>query len=195
MRSLGVQSENRKAIVFCEGQLGEVDGKTANGLVRSSAYFDICGVIDARFSGQTADKVISGGMPVPIFDSLSEAMAQNNHVGWSIYGKAPLGGRLPDSDKPYIKEALSLGLNVVSGLMHFLSEDEAFTKDHDPSMLYDIRKPPAIEKQHIFSGEVSSVGAKRILIAGTDCAQGKRLDSYHKCIASEPRGLFKEPLK
>ena len=36
------------AVVYCEGQFGEQDGKTANGLVRHSEKYEILSVIDSR---------------------------------------------------------------------------------------------------------------------------------------------------
>ena len=35
------------AIVYCEGQFGQQDGKTANGLVRHSERYEILSVIDS----------------------------------------------------------------------------------------------------------------------------------------------------
>jgi len=37
------------AVVYCEGQFGEQDGKTANGLVRHSEKYEILSVIDSRW--------------------------------------------------------------------------------------------------------------------------------------------------
>ncbi len=42
------------AIVYCEGQFGQQDGKTANGLVRHSEKYDILSVIDSRRAGVDA---------------------------------------------------------------------------------------------------------------------------------------------
>ena len=182
MHAMGIRSDNRKAVVFCEGLLGETGGKTANGLVRSSSYFDICGVIDSRWHGYTADKVIDGGKPIPVVGSLAEAVQNERDLGWFIYGKETKGGVLPDSERIYIKDALARKLRVASGLMHFLSDDEDFRGHGDGSAIVDIRKPPSLDQQHIFSGRVETVGAKRILVAGTDCAQGKRTTAdllYH----------------
>jgi hypothetical protein len=35
------------AVVYCEGQFGALDGKTANGLVRHSEKYEILSVIDS----------------------------------------------------------------------------------------------------------------------------------------------------
>lgn len=55
------------ALIFCEGQFGEQDGKTANGLVRSSERYVIQGVIDSTHAGRDSGSVIDGeanGIPV-----------------------------------------------------------------------------------------------------------------------------------
>ena len=39
--------EGSTAVVYCEGQFGEQDGKTANGLVRHSEKYDVLSVIDS----------------------------------------------------------------------------------------------------------------------------------------------------
>ena len=36
------------AIVYCEANFGDVDGKTANGLVRHSEKYDIVAVVDSK---------------------------------------------------------------------------------------------------------------------------------------------------
>ena len=38
------------AVVYCEGNFADIDGKTANGLVRSSERYRIVAVIDSRSS-------------------------------------------------------------------------------------------------------------------------------------------------
>ena len=45
------------AVVYCEGQFGEQDGKTANGLVRHSEKYEILSVIDSRQAGVDAGTV------------------------------------------------------------------------------------------------------------------------------------------
>ena len=49
-----------KATVFCEGNFAEIDGKTANGLVRQSERYQITSVIDSTKSGRDAGEVLDG---------------------------------------------------------------------------------------------------------------------------------------
>lgn len=48
------------AIVYCENNFGTMDGKTANGLVRSSRKFEIVGVIDSKKAGLDAGECLVG---------------------------------------------------------------------------------------------------------------------------------------
>ena len=41
------------AIVYCEGNFGKIDGKTANGLVRHSQAYRILSVIDSTSAART----------------------------------------------------------------------------------------------------------------------------------------------
>lgn len=47
-----------KAIVYCEGNFGGMDGKTANGLVRHSKKYKIIGVIDSSKAGQDTGNIL-----------------------------------------------------------------------------------------------------------------------------------------
>ncbi|MEO0916222.1 MAG: DUF1611 domain-containing protein, partial [Pseudomonadota bacterium] len=62
--SKNLNTEARTAVVYCEGNFGRIDGKTANGLVRYSQAYRILSVIDStavgRDSGQVLDKVNNG---------------------------------------------------------------------------------------------------------------------------------------
>ena len=46
------------AVVYCEGQFGEQDGKTANGLVRHSEKYEILSVVDSTHAGSDAGQVL-----------------------------------------------------------------------------------------------------------------------------------------
>ncbi|HMV49566.1 MAG TPA: hypothetical protein PLD20_07575 [Blastocatellia bacterium] len=55
------------AIVYCEGAFGTPNGKTANGLVRHTARYNVTGLIDSTKAGRDAGEVLDGkpnGIPV-----------------------------------------------------------------------------------------------------------------------------------
>ena len=55
------------AVVYCEGNFAQIDGKTANGLVRHSQAYRILSVIDSTYSGQDSGSVlddVSNSIPI-----------------------------------------------------------------------------------------------------------------------------------
>ena len=63
------------AVIYCEGQFGEQDGKTANGLIRHSEKYDVLSVIDSRRAGQDAGQLLDGkANGIPVLASLALAV-------------------------------------------------------------------------------------------------------------------------
>ena len=84
------------AIVYCEANFGEVDGKTANGLVRHSEKYDIVAVIDSHRAGLDSGIVLDGEPnAIPICFDLEAALAHADRVpDYFIFGIAPSSGML-----------------------------------------------------------------------------------------------------
>ena len=127
------------AVVYSEGNFGQVDGKTANGLVRHSQAYRILSVIDGRLegrdSGQVLDEVSNG---IPILEDLEAAVAHEVHIPDTlIYGMAPSTGRLSPADRSVVLNAIGLGMNIVSGLHEYLSDDHEIAR-RVPAALFDI---------------------------------------------------------
>lgn len=77
-------SRSATAVVYCEGNFGQQDGKTANGLVRHSEKYRILSVIDSTRAGSDAGVVLDGiANGIPILADVTAAIAH--------------AGRLPDS--------------------------------------------------------------------------------------------------
>lgn len=166
------------AIVYCEGNFGKVDGKTANGLVRHSEAYRILSVIDNTHSGGDSGLVLDDKPnDIPIFADLETAVFHESLMPDTlIYGMAPSTGKLSETDRGVILDAISLGMDIVSGLHEFLSDDaeiSKFASDRKVS-IRDIRKPKPSKDMRLFDGSVAGVHALRIAVLGTDCAIGKR---------------------
>ncbi|WP_299632719.1 DUF1611 domain-containing protein [uncultured Roseobacter sp.] len=166
------------AVVYCEGNFGQVDGKTANGLVRHSQAYRILSVIDRRLkgldSGQVLDKVSND---IPIVEDLEAAVTLEAHIPDTlIYGMAPSTGKMSPADREIILDAIALGMNIVSGLHEYLGDDPEISSAADAAnvTIRDIRKPRPSKDMRLFDGSVSEVKAIRIAVLGTDCAIGKR---------------------
>lgn len=165
------------ALVYCEGQFGLLDGKTAAGLVRHSELYTILGVIDSLRAGGDAGEVLGGVCNgIPIFANLDEALSQFPSVpDCYIYGKAPLEAHIPPHERESILDAMEKGMTIINGLHQFFSEDAEFV--HAAAQYHveikDIRKPPQLKDLHVFTGQISRVTVPVIAVLGTDCACGK----------------------
>jgi len=166
------------AIVYCEGNFGQVDGKTANGLIRHSETFRIASVIDSTLAGQDSGEILDGtpnGIPM-VRDLDSAARTETVDADTLIYGMAPSRGTLSHRDRTVILEAIGRGMNIVSGLHEYLGDDAqiATAARKGQVTIRDIRKPKPSKDMRLFDGSVARVDAIRIAVLGTDCAIGKR---------------------
>ncbi|RFP88500.1 DUF1611 domain-containing protein [Rhodobacteraceae bacterium 63075] len=166
------------AVVYCEGNFGQIDGKTANGLVRHSQAYRILSVIDStcdgRDSGQLLDNVRNG---IPVVEDLEAAVVRETIIPETfIYGMAPSTGTLSPADREVVLDAIALGMNIVSGLHEYLGDDPEISAAAEAAKvtIRDIRRPRASKDMRLFDGSVSKVKAIRIAVMGTDCAIGKR---------------------
>ena len=187
---------NNNAIVFSEGVFGKLDGKTANGLVRYSQKYKIIGVIDSTKRGLDAgtvlDKKLNG---IKIYGSLQEAIKSiKQPVKYFIYGIAPNSPFLPREHKKIIFEAIHNRMNIVIGLMNFLSQDKAIREEAKKYgvEVRDIRKPPTMRKMHVFTNEIANVNVPVIAVLGTDAAVGKRTTAIILHIALRKHGIKSE---
>ena len=176
--TLRAPAERRTAIVYCEGNFGEQDGKTANGLVRHSERYEILAVLDSSRSGLDAGEVL-GGKPngIPICTDLDDAL---DHLGRTvdtfIFGVAPTSGMLSPAERELMLDAMARGMGLVNGLHEFLTEDPEFVAVAlaNGVAIHDVRKPKAKKDLHMFSGRIAEVACPRIAVLGTDSAIGKR---------------------
>jgi uncharacterized NAD-dependent epimerase/dehydratase family protein len=184
------------ALVLCEGAFGTLNGKTAHGLVRFTTRYKILGVIDSTHAGRDAGEVLDGkARNIPIYSNLFAALQENpDQIKYFIIGLAPEGGLLPASYRQIVAEAIRAGLNLDSGLHEFLSEDAEFSAlaQKHGVQIRDIRKPPARNDLHFFSGKIEEVEAVRIAVLGTDSAIGKRTTAWQVTHALNAAGVRTE---
>jgi len=169
---------NPTAIVYCEGNFGSLDGKTANGLVSRSEKYKILAVIDSDKAGQDSGQVLCGkSNGIPIFLNLNNAIEKLGSVpDYYIFGMAPATGLLSYTERNVILEAIHQKMNIVNGLHEFINDDEEFFSASVKMnvKMIDVRRPRAKKDLRLFSGRIMDVKCKRIAVFGTDCAVGKR---------------------
>lgn len=181
------------AVVYCEGNFAQIDGKTANGLVRHSQAYRILSVIDSTHSGKDSGSILNNKINhIPIFGHLDAAVSHEAITpNTLIYGMAPSTGRLSPADRCIVLKAIKLGMNIVSGLHEYLSDDAeiANAASERNVTIRDIRKPKPSKDMRLFDGSVDGVTALRIAVLGTDCAIGKRTTATVLAHALNAKGI------
>lgn len=166
------------AIVYCEGQFGEQDGKTANGLVRHSEKYQILSVIDSRHAGVDAGALLDDAPNgIPVLGNLAQAIAHAGVVpDYLICGVAPADGLLSDAQRIVLLDGIARGMHIINGLHEFLNDDAEFVAASVLAgvTITDVRRPAEKKDLHLFSGRIFDVTCPRIAILGTDGAIGKR---------------------
>ena len=192
-RTRGEQERVATAVVYCEGNFGAIDGKTANGLVRHSEKYDILSVIDSDKAGLDSGVVLSDEPnAIPICRNLADALAHAGRIpDYFIFGMAPASGMLSSHERGLVLEAIDLGMNIVNGLHEFLNDDPVFAAASAAKNveILDIRKPRAKKDLRLFSGRIADVTCPRISVLGTDCAIGKRTTATILIRTLNARGL------
>lgn len=182
------------AVVYCENEFGNINGKVANGLIRYSQKYDIVGVIDSTKSGQDSGDVLdSKSNGIPIFKNIETALEELIiQPKYFIYGLAPSKTILNQEERLIFFEAMKLGMDIVNGLPQFFKEDKEFVEyaNNYGVTILDIRKPPDREMLHHFTGRIHDVNTPVITILGTDCAVGKRTTAQKLVAAFKEEGLI-----
>lgn len=177
------------AVVLAEGVFGSTYGKTANGLVRFTKRFNVVAVIDSTKAGNDAGTVLTGkARGIPIISTVEEGIRLGAKT--LVVGVATDGGYIPDEYRKFISDALAHGLNIVSGLHEFISDDPEFSalSAKYGSYIIDVRKlfrdirPP-------YTGAIREVRAMKIAVLGTDSAIGKRTTAVIMTNALKERGI------
>ena len=184
----------RRLAILAEGQFGPHHGKTAMGVLRYGPDPTIA-VIDSTNTGRSVREWLgdSPRFDVPIVASLAEALAAGERAGTPVtallIGIAPTGGRLPDSWRTAILEAIGGGLDILSGLHTFIGDDPEFAAAAAAAgvEIVDYRRPP--EGLGTAIGRSHGPGKKVILTVGTDCAIGKMSVALELTRAAIDEGL------
>ena len=178
-------------MILAEGNFGFHHGKTAVGVIRYGPD-DVVAVIDSTQAGGNVSSILPDH-DIPIVASLAEALALEPRPDTLLIGIAPTGGKLPDSWRSQILEAIRAGLDVHSGLHTFLGDDPEFAAAAAAKgvQIVDYRRPP--ERKETAVGRPHSPGKRVILTVGTDCGIGKMsvaLELRKSALARGDRAVF-----
>jgi uncharacterized NAD-dependent epimerase/dehydratase family protein len=161
----------RRLVILTEGNFGPHHGKTAMGVIRYGTD-PVAAVLDSSIAGRNVSEWLPG-KDIPAVATLAEALAMPDPPDTLLIGIAPTGGKLPDSWRATILEAIDAGMDVHSGLHTFLGDDPEFSAAAHAKgvQIVDYRRPP--ERHETAVGRPHSPGKRVILTVGTDCAIGK----------------------
>ena len=165
--------------------------------MRHSQAYRILSVIDSAYNGQDSGLVLDDTMNhIPIFKNLDAAVIHEAVIPDTlIYGMAPSTGRLSPIDRCVIMDAIGRGMNIVSGLHEYLTDDAEIAKAAAARniTIRDIRKPKPSKDMRLFDGSVANTDALRIAVLGTDCAIGKRTTATVLARALNAKGIKTVP--
>lgn len=160
----------RRYLVLAEGKFGEPASKTAMGVIRYGRD-RVVAVIDSTRAGRDVAEWLGPEHAAPVVATLAEALPTAPTA--LLIGTAPQGGRLPPAWRAIVAEAIINGLDIVSGLHEYVSDDPEFSAlaaAHGVELV-DHRRPP--ERHEVALGRRHAPGKHVILTVGTDCAIGK----------------------
>lgn len=178
----------RRVAILAEGALNWHTGKTATGVIRYGRE-PVVAVIDSTKAGLDVSQALNMdlGQGIPVVKDIYEAMTYGPDT--LLIGIAPMGGALPESWRWQLLAAIEAGLNLVSGLHVFLSEDEELraAASRRGVTIWDVRRPP--ETKRVGTFKPHRPGSHTVLTVGSDCAAGKMTVALELDREARARGL------
>lgn len=182
------------ALVLTDGWLSDGKGKTAHGLIRGSERYRVVGIVDHAHAGRDAGEILDGvARSIPIFESIAEALNRlPEKPEFCVVGFANKGGRVTDSLRVLLQEALSSGMSIVCGMHEFIADDPVMAQiaAEGGVRIVDVRRPRP--QHHFWTGAIYGVKAPRVAVMGMDCAIGKRTTARFVMEACRERGVKAE---
>ena len=197
-----IDLQKHASLIYGEGVFGRksrekfpMRAKTADGILRYASY-PLAGLIDSAAEEKRAGEVLerylkeNHSFDLPIFASVKEARAKTG-ADVLILGVAPEGGELQEVWVNDIKEALALGMHVVSGLHYALKNNAEFKKIADANHveIWDVRADVDCSQIPLCSSQAYHVKKPIVLTVGTDAAIGKMTVAYELLGAAQKRGV------
>ena len=176
----------KRVAILAEGRFEPHYGKTAMGVIRDGRD-EVVAVSDSTSAPGTVSARLGPRSEIPIVATLADALERRPEA--LLIGVATAGGGVPPEWRPLLAQALEAGLDLVSGLHVFFSEDpelSALASRHG-RRIYDVRRPP--EGIGVATGVAHRPGTRTVLTVGTDCAVGKMSVTLELRAAAAARGV------
>jgi uncharacterized NAD-dependent epimerase/dehydratase family protein len=173
---------NRRMLILTEGHTNPHTAKTASCLIRYCRD-EVVALLDGTQTGKTTQDLLGVGGDLPVVRSLDDAPSAKT----LLLGIAPPGGKIPQPWRRVILDAIGRGMDVISGLHDFLTEDPEFSAaaaKHGVT-LTDVRKN---NEKDVARRKGLNESCLRILTVGHDCSVGKMVAGVELTNALKKRG-------
>lgn len=159
-----------KVAVLAAGLFTRATAKTAIGVMRYAPY-PVVAVIDPGHAGSDAADHVGVGKGIPVVAAVDDAVRLGADT--LLIGTAAAGGRIPDTYRPFLADALRRGLEVWNGLHERVLDDPALraAAAAGSSRVRELREAP--RELPIGGHRRPREGATVVLTVGTDAAVGK----------------------
>jgi D-glutamate N-acetyltransferase len=160
----------QRFLILADGDFTPMTSKTANSVIRYMPE-RVVGVVDHIAAGRTAHDVLGFGNGIPVVPDMQTGLALK--PDGVMIGIAPVGGRLPEKWRLWLKSALEAGCDVWSGLHTFIGDDPMLAEAARAGgrEIRDVRRPP--KDLPVAEGFARLVEPMVLLTVGTDCNVGK----------------------
>jgi uncharacterized NAD-dependent epimerase/dehydratase family protein len=164
---------SRKIVCLTEGHSEPHAGKTAANVIRYRRD-EVVAMLDSTQVGKNSRDLlaVTNGEPVQVIANLDEAPSANT----LLLGIAPPGGKIPQSWRKIILQAIAKKMDVLSGLHDFLNNDPEFKAAADKAgvKLIDVRQN---SEKTIARRQGLRPDCLRVHTVGHDCSIGKMVVS------------------
>lgn len=178
----------RRIAILAEGAFEWHYGKTATGVILYGKD-TVVAVIDSTKAGKDVSQALGGsfGKGIPVVRDIHEALAYQPDT--LLIGIAPMGGALPKEWHWQLLTAIEAGLDIISGLHVFVSDDDELRAAAEKRgvTIWDVRRPP--EKNRVARFIPHRPGSHTVLLVGSDCAVGKMTVALELDREAQRRGL------
>ncbi len=178
----------QRIAILAEGAFTWRSAKTATGVIRYGKD-PVVAVIDSTHTGKDVSQALDAhiGIGIPMVQDIHEALTYQPDT--LMIGIAPVGGALPSSWRWQLLTAIEAGLDIISGLHFFISDDEELraAAEKYSVTIWDVRRPP--DKNRVAELIPHRPGSHTILMVGSDCAVGKMTVALELDREASNRGL------
>ena len=159
-----MSQSKKKIVVLCHGAFNYIKNKTGNMLIRYRTD-EVVAILDNSKVGITSENELGYGGDIPVLKNFEAAANLNPDT--LVIGSASQGGFISDEYRIEVIKAIEAGCDIISGMHHFINDDEEFVKlaDKHQVKLTDLRRPP--EPPNFPKGSWHERNIPVLLIVGT----------------------------